>query len=127
MLSFLRLVLDDIHGELHVREDHAFITLQDHGRMRRLFAYGDWFILVHGLACWLVNQRIPLQTLSFRAERPADESDYRMRFCEDIQYDAPIIQVSFDKKFLNMKIAQTPASVSEFLTESPRQPFGQIS
>jgi hypothetical protein len=43
-----------------------------------------------------------------------------MRFCEDIQYDAPITQLSFDKKFLNMKIAQTPASVCEFLKERLR-------
>lgn len=119
MLSFLRLVLDDIHGEIHTEEDHAFIILHDHGNLRRLFAYGTWFILVHGLACWLVNQRIPLLALSFRATKPADESDYRMRFCEDIQYDAPTTQVNFDKKFLDMKIAQTPASLCAFLKESP--------
>lgn len=119
MLSFLRLVLDDIHGEIQTKEDHAFIILHDYGNQRRLFAYGTWFILVHGSACWLVNQRIPLLALSFRAKKPADESDYRMRFCEDIQYDAPITQVNFDKKFLDMKIAQTPASLCAFLKESP--------
>ncbi|VVP17608.1 putative HTH-type transcriptional regulator [Pseudomonas fluorescens] len=119
MLSFLRLVLDDIHGELHVKEDKAFILLQDQGILRRLFAYGTWFILVHGLSCWLVNQRIPLQKLSFRAPKPVDESDYRMRFCEDIQYDAPTTFVSFDKKFLDMKIAQSTTTISGFLKESP--------
>ncbi|VVP59896.1 putative HTH-type transcriptional regulator [Pseudomonas fluorescens] len=119
MLSFLRLVLDDIHGELQIKDDQASLILQDHGNLRRLFAYGTWFILVHGLACWLVNQRIPLRALSFRAPKPVDESDYRMRFCEDIQYDAPMTQASFDKKFLDMKIAQTPASLSAFLKESP--------
>jgi AraC-like DNA-binding protein len=118
-LSFLRLVLDDIQGELHTKEDHAVIILQDHGSLRRLFAYGTWFILVHGLACWLVNQRIPLLALGFRAPKPADESDYRMRFCEDIQYDAPMTKASFDKRFLDMKIAQTPAGLSAFLRESP--------
>jgi hypothetical protein len=63
--------------------------------MRRLFAYGTWFILVHGLACWLVNQRIPLQTLSFRAARPADESDF---------------ECVFVKTFNTMR--QSPSSVS---------------
>ena len=119
MLSFLRLVLDDIHGELQVEGDQAFIVVHDQGVLRRLFAYGTWFILVHGLSCWLVNQRIPLYRLSFRASRPEDQSDYRMRFCEDIEYDAPVTQVSFDKKFLDMKIAQSPATVAAFLTESP--------
>lgn len=119
MLSFLRLVLDDIHGELQVEGDQAFIVVHDQGVLRRLFAYGTWFILVHGLSCWLVNQRIPLHRLSFRASRPEDQSDYRMRFCEDIEYDAPATQVSFDKKFLDMKIAQSPATVAAFLKESP--------
>lgn len=119
MLSFLRLVLDDIHGELQVEGDQAFIVVHDQGVLRRLFAYGTWFILVHGLSCWLVNQRIPLHWLSFRASRPEDQSDYRMRFCEDIEYDAPVTQVSFDKKFLDMKIAQSPATVAAFLKESP--------
>lgn len=119
MLSFLRLVLDDIHGELQVEGDQAFIVVHDQGVLRRLFAYGTWFILVHGLSCWLVNQRIPLHRLSFRASRPEDQSDYRMRFCEDIEYDAPVTQVSFDKKFLDMKIAQSPATLAAFLKESP--------
>ncbi|MGF6317759.1 AraC family transcriptional regulator [Pseudomonas frederiksbergensis] len=119
MLSFLRLVLDDIHGELYVKEDQAFIVLQDQGILRRLFAYGTWFILVHGLSCWLVNQRIPLQKLSFSAPKPDDESDYRMRFCENIQYDASTTAVSFDKKFLDMKIAQSTATLRGFLKESP--------
>ncbi|AKV10065.1 AraC family transcriptional regulator [Pseudomonas fluorescens NCIMB 11764] len=119
MLSFLRLVLDDTHGELHVKEDQAYIVLRDQGVLRRLFAYGTWFILVHGLSCWLVNQRIPLRALSFRPPKPVDESDYRMRFCEDIQYDAPMTEARFDKKFLDMTIAQTPASLSVFLKESP--------
>lgn len=119
VLSFLRLVLDDVHGELHLKDDHAVIILQDHGILRRLFAYGTWLILVHGLACWLVNQRIPILALSFRASRPSDESDYRMRFCEGIQYEAPVTQVRFNKKFLDMNIAQSPASLSVFLKESP--------
>jgi AraC-like DNA-binding protein len=42
-----------------------------------------------------------------------------MRFCEDIQYDAPTTLVSFDKKFLDMKIAQSTTTISGFLRESP--------
>ncbi len=115
MLSFLRLVLDDIHGELQVKDGLAFVVVQDRGVLRRLFAYGTWFILVHGLSCWLVNQRIPLRKLSFRAPRPEDQSDYRMRFCEVIEYNAPMTMVSFDEKFLDMKIAPSPATVGTFL------------
>ena len=119
MLVFLRLVLDDVHGELVVKDEKAFIVLHDKGVLRRLFAYGTWFILVHGLSCWLVNQRIPVHKLSFRAPKPADQSDYRMRFCEDIDYDASTTWISFDKKCLDMKISQSGATLGPFLKETP--------
>lgn len=46
-------------------ENEAFITLDDNGVERRLFAYGTWFVLVHGLACGLVRRRILLKELRF--------------------------------------------------------------
>lgn len=89
ILAFLRLGLDDLYGELHLDGDTASIII-DHGVERRLFSYGTWLILVHGLLCWLGSRRIPLQALSFRSPRPADDSDYRMRFCEQIEFAAPL-------------------------------------
>ncbi|MCO4880107.1 AraC family transcriptional regulator [Paraburkholderia caribensis] len=118
-LSFLRAVLDDIYGELHREGDHAVIVLHDHGVTRRLFGYGTWLILVHGLACWLVRRRIPIQELSFSAPAPADESDYRMRFCETVHFGSPVTQVRFDSLFLDLKLAQTPASAKAFLKAAP--------
>ncbi|WP_057395763.1 AraC family transcriptional regulator [Pseudomonas fluorescens] len=119
VLSFMRVVLDDIYGELHVQEISGIIVLQDYGVSRRLFTYGIWLTMVHGLMCWLINQRIPIQALSFHASKPPDDSDYRMRFCEGIQFSAPITQMRFDKKFLSLGIAQNTASLSAFLESSP--------
>lgn len=119
ILKFLRLVLDDIYGELMLDGDCAVIVIHDHGVERRLFSYGTWLILVHGLLCWLGNRRIPIQALCFRPSRPADDSDYRMRFCEDIQFDAPTSRVRFDRSYLNLRVVQTQATLSTFMKESP--------
>ncbi|KJK07417.1 AraC family transcriptional regulator [Pseudomonas alkylphenolica] len=119
ILAFLRLGLDDLYGELHLDGDSASIIIHDHGVERRLFSYGTWLILVHGLLCWLGNRRIPLQALSFRSPRPDDDSDYRMRFCEHIEFAAPATRLCFDACFLNLKVAQTPESLAIFLKESP--------
>ncbi|MHC3125096.1 AraC family transcriptional regulator [Acinetobacter sp. GN11] len=118
-LSFLRAVLDDIYGELHREGNHAVITLHDHGVTCRLFGYGTWLILVHGLACWLVRRRIPIKELNFSAPAPADSSDYRMRFCEAVHFDAPVTQVRFDSIFLDLKVIQTPVSAKTFLKAAP--------
>lgn len=119
MLAFLRSTLDDVYGELVVDADSAVIVLHDHGVQRRLFCYGTWLILVHGLLCWLGNRRIPIQRLDLRAPQPDDDSDYRMRFCESIRFDAPLSQVFFTRDVLQLKVAQTPLALAAFLKESP--------
>ena len=119
MLKFLRAVLDDIHGELRCEGEHAVIILHDDGRTRRLFAYGTWFILVHGLACWLARRRIPLIEMRFRASPPIDDSDYRMRFCEDVTFSAEETLIRFDRSFLGLKLSGTEASLRVFLENAP--------
>jgi AraC-like DNA-binding protein len=119
MLKFLRAVLDDIHGELRCEGEHALIILHDDGMTRRLFAYGTWFILVHGLACWLARRRIPLIEMRFRACAPIDDSDYRMRFCEDVTFSADETLIRFDRSFLDLKLSGTETSLHAFLQNAP--------
>ncbi|CDF96827.1 MULTISPECIES: AraC family transcriptional regulator [unclassified Pseudomonas] len=119
ILAFLRSILDDIYGTLEIEGDEARIIIHDHGIERRLFAYGTWLILVHGLLCWLANRRIPLQEVRFRPARPEDDSDYRMRFCADIEYGSATTWIRFDRSFLSLKIAQNNSHLSAFLREAP--------
>lgn len=119
MLKFLRTVLDDIHGELRCEGEHALIILHDGGMTRRLFAYGTWFILVHGLACWLARRRIPLIEMRFRASAPVDDSDYRTRFCDNVSFSAPETLIRFERSFLDLKVLETEATLRAFLQASP--------
>jgi AraC-like DNA-binding protein len=119
MLRFLGLVLDDFQGELHREAAFAVITLHDHGTMRRLFAYGTWFVLVHGLSCGLVRRRIPLEQLTFRSPAPLDDSHYRTRFCQNLMFDAPSTQMRFDARLLDLKLLETPATISAFVGDAP--------
>lgn len=119
ILRFLGLVLDDFQGELRREAAFAVIILHDHGKMRRLFAYGTWFILVHGLACGLVRRRIPLEQLTFRSPAPLDDSHYRTRFCQNLVFDAPSTQIRFDASLLDLKLLETPASISAFVRDAP--------
>lgn len=119
MLRFLRAVLDDISGELRCEGEHALIILHDRGLTCRLFAYGTWFILVHGLACWLARRRIPLIEMRFRASAPVDDSDYRMRFCEAVTFSASETLIRFDRSFLDLKVMETETTLRAFLQGAP--------
>lgn len=118
-LRFLHATLDDFHGELVVDGDVAKIKIHDGGTMRRLFAYGTFFILVHGLACWLVHRRIVLKELKFRCSSPRDDSHYRTRFCDQIFFNSEETSISFLRKDLELKVVETQASVESFLAEAP--------
>lgn len=119
ILRFLHATLDDFHGELVVNGDVATIKIHDGGTMRRLFAYGTFFILVHGLACWLVHRRIVLKELKFRCSPPRDDSHYRTRFCDQLSFNAEETSICFLRKDLELKVVETQASVESFLADAP--------
>ncbi|SFE75989.1 transcriptional regulator, AraC family [Variovorax sp. OK212] len=119
ILRFLHATLDDFRGELIRTDGEASIVLHDGGVTRRLFGYGTWFILVHGLACWLVHRRIPLREMRFRCPAPVDDSHYRTRFCQNLSFGAASTQITFDDALLDLHIAETVDTVDGFLREAP--------
>ena len=119
MLRFLGAVQDDLRGALHREGATAVLTLDDRGQLRRLFSYGTWFILVHGLSCGLVRRRIPLEQLSFRSPAPLDDSHYRSRFCQNVVFDAAKTQLRFDASLLDLKVVETPATLAAFIRDAP--------
>jgi len=119
ILRFLRATLDDFQGELVRSADEARVILHDGGVLRRLFGYGTWFILVHGLACWLVHRRIPLREMQFRCPPPGDDSHYRTRFCENVRFNGETTHITFASDLLDLKIAESPETVDSFLRAAP--------
>lgn len=119
MLSFLRAVLDELRGELQREGEHAVLVLHDQGPPRRMFTYATWLMLVHGLACWLVGRRIPLQAAHFRCAEPPEAADYRTRFCEDARFGAKRTEVRFDARLLELKPVQRESAVAAFLRNAP--------
>jgi len=119
ILRFLHATLDDFQGELVRSADEARVILHDGGVLRRLFGYGTWFILVHGLACWLVHRRIPLREMQFRCPPPGDDSHYRTRFCENVKFNGKTTHITFASELLDLKIAESPETVDNFLRAAP--------
>jgi AraC-like DNA-binding protein len=119
ILRFLRATLDDFQGELVRSADEARLILHDGGVLRRLFGYGTWFILVHGLACWLVHRRIPLREMQFRCSPPGDDSHYHTRFCENVRFSGETTHITFASDLLELKIAESPETVDSFLRAAP--------
>ncbi len=80
------------------------MVIRDREQPKRMFTYATFLMLVHGLMCWLIDQRISLNSIAVRCSKPNDIQDYLVRFCEDIQFNAETNQIEFDTHYLDIKI-----------------------
>ncbi|WP_234050992.1 MULTISPECIES: AraC family transcriptional regulator [unclassified Xanthobacter] len=118
-LRFLRLVMDDPYGELVVAEGLAQIVLKDAGAPRSAFAYRTYWIVVHGITCWLVGRRIPLRRVDFRCGPPAHGADYRLFFGAPVRFGQEQSRLVFDADFLKLPAIRDERALREFLRRAP--------
>ncbi|MBU3094109.1 AraC family transcriptional regulator [Acinetobacter baumannii] len=120
ILKFFNFVLDDIRGELIREQEKAYLVIHDQEQPKRMFTYATFLMLVHGLMCWLVDQRISLNSIAVRCPKPNDIQDYLIRFCEDIDFNAEINQIEFDAHYLDIKIKKDKKALYDFLEQTPQ-------
>ena len=128
-LRFLRLVLDDLCGELQREGELAHIILHTTadagtatghaGATPRAFAYGTYLIILHGLACWLVARRIPLLRADFSCSEPAYSAEWKVLFSQDLRFGQPVCRISFAASYLDRPNLQNVRSMKEFLRGAP--------
>jgi AraC-like DNA-binding protein len=119
MLDFLRLVLDDMSATLSQQDGLARITINESGSPRRMFAYGTFLMLVHGVGSWLIGRRIQLLSADFRCEEPLASLDYKIRFCDQARFGQQQTAITFDAACLALPIVQNQRSLQSFLREAP--------
>lgn len=118
-LRFLNIVLDDPSGELIVRDGLAEIVLTDTGAARSAFAYRTYWILLHGIACWLVGRRIPIRRVDFRCAEPLQGADYRLFFGAPVQFEQRVSLLAFDGTVLKLPIVRSDQALKQFLRGAP--------
>ncbi len=118
-LVFLAVVLDDPRGELRVRGGRADIVLSDRGGPRSAFAYRTYWLILMGVACWLVGRRIPLRRLDFACPLPPERPDYGQFFGVPVTFDRPVNLLSFDAAILRLPVIRSEAALKSFLRAAP--------
>jgi AraC-like DNA-binding protein len=118
-LRFLGVVLEDPNGELVIRNGLAEIVLTDKGEARSAFAYRTYWILLHGITCWLVGRRIPIRRVDFRCAEPQQGADYRLFFGAPVQFSQTVSRLAFDRAVLKLPIVRTEQALKQFLRGAP--------
>ena len=124
-LRFLRVVMDELEGELLREGDIARVVIKERsdgagpGAPRRAFAYGTYLLMLHGLACWLVGRRIPLFSADFRCAEPAFSDEWRVLFSPELKFGQARTSISFAAETLDMHNIQNERTMKEFLRSAP--------
>jgi AraC-like DNA-binding protein len=118
-LRFLRVVLDDPRGSLMVADGMAQIVLTDAGACRSAFAYRTFWLIVHGITCWLVGRRIPLRLADFRCPVPGHSAEYGLLFGAPVRFGQPVNRLAFDAAYLWLPAVRTERMLKQFLRGAP--------
>ncbi|GAB2783697.1 AraC family transcriptional regulator [Halomonas shantousis] len=118
-LGFLSLMLDDMPAMLQRHGDLAEIRLGERGAPRRAFSYFTYWMIVHGIACWLVGRRIPILAVELRSAPPAYCQDYRIMFGENLRFSRPVTRIILAAGYLDLPIKRTQAELGRFLARAP--------
>jgi AraC-like DNA-binding protein len=118
---FYALILDDISVTLEREAGEARIVLHERaaGASKRAFAHELLLMLLHGVSCWLVGRRIPIQRAEFSYAEPAHSAEYRLMYCADLSFSRPHTRILFEDTYLDLPVVQDERSIKEFLRTAP--------
>lgn len=111
------LIADDITLQLTVAGDTATLALTEHrdlGALRE-FCLVSVLCNIHGLACWLIDSRIPLQGVQFPFAAPAHAEVYRVLFSGPTTFEATPARLHFDARYLTLPLRRDEPALQHML------------
>lgn len=120
-LDFFGLTFEAFRGELYRSESLAEVMLSEppEAPPLRAFGYFTFWMLLHGLACWLVGRRIPLLAVELRCDEPAYTDDYRVMFSRNLRFARPSTRIIFAAEVLDLPVRRSEQELHGFLAHAP--------
>lgn len=111
------LICDDIALTLHISGASASIRIaeqRDLGPLRE-FCLVSVLRNVLGVACWLVDSRIPLQHAQFPFTAPAHSTAYAVLFSGSTQFGQAQAAITFDSQYLHLPLRRDEKALQQML------------
>ena len=119
-LQFLSLIFADKRAVLRREQNMAAIILrEERPEPYRAFNYFTFWMYVHGLTCWLANQRIPILSIDSRCSEPKDSEEYHLLFSDALRFDCRQSRLLFASDALDSPIRRTEQDLQRFLLQAP--------
>lgn len=121
-VRFYGLMLDDLSGAL-LEQDGKLLLSVNSLRRDDLFAHENLLLFLHRLACWLVNRRIPIESMHLAFPKPGHAEEYRLIFSCEPQFRAAQSFIAFDARYGALPVVRDEAALKEFLALAPENLF----
>lgn len=119
------LVADDIQLSVREHEGLAYINLAEHKDLGAQREFGVLSILrnLYGVACWLIDSRIGLDTVEFAFDKPSHHAIYPLMFQGPVQFDAqvrsdsghPMSTLVMNASYLKLPLRRDEAALQHML------------
>ncbi|WP_343050534.1 AraC family transcriptional regulator [Burkholderia guangdongensis] len=119
--QFFHLIIDDLETVSRRDGAHACVELvaAPAGPGVSMLGCELMLKLVHGVASWLIRQKIPLAGVDFAFARPAQAADHLYLFPGPVRFDCDATRIAFDAGYLDQPIRQRKADLDAFLQRAP--------
>jgi len=95
------------------------VLLEPEPQPKRAFTYFTYWMIVHGVACWLAGRRIPILAIELRCPQPAFCDDYQVMFSDNLRFDRPRTRMIFSADCLDVPIKRSAEELKRFLARAP--------
>jgi len=111
------LLTDDVQLTIAATDLHASVRIDERlcASAPREFALLSLLRNVHGLACWWIDSRIPLQAAEFPFAAPPHAQVYARLFPGPVVFDAPAASLRFDARYLDLPLRRDGAALEQML------------
>ena len=111
------LIADDISLTLSVSGELATLAITEHRALGALREFCLVSVLrnIHGLACWLIDSRIALQSARFPFAAPAHADVYSVLFSGPTTFESGPAGISFDARYLALPLRRDEAALQNML------------
>ncbi|MNF70639.1 HTH-type transcriptional regulator VirS [compost metagenome] len=120
VLAYLSLTFEHVQAELVQQQSLAEIVLLEREQQpRRPFTYFTYWMIVHGVVCWLAGRRIPILAIELRCTEPDFCDDYRVMFSENLRFARPRTRMIISADCLDLPIRRSDKELQRFLAQAP--------
>jgi AraC-like DNA-binding protein len=111
------LIASDLTLTLSVAGATATLSITEHRDLGALREFCLVSVLrnIHGLACWLIDSRIPLQGTQFPFAAPAHQDAYAVLFSGPTRFDAAPARLRFDARYLDLALRRDEKAMTQML------------